>query len=172
MKNARQFDFTPTIAGDFCQHRSSSTHNCCTTCMTRTTISTAQLLIFLLGLLAAFVAQATILVSASSCNQGVKEGISQAGHTKSELLLPLNAGFSLEYCHTLPVQHLISICGYIFLVGIFDVQEHSSWKDNEIVYCHLLIRNLASFSVRQLLDGSTRRWMSSPWFVDACKLSA
>ena len=82
MKKARQFEFIPTKAGDFCQPRSSSTHNCCTTGMTRTTtsasspakvlsylpfdsesqplvwqdatsVSTAQLLIFLLGLLAA-----------------------------------------------------------------------------------------------------------------------
>ena len=39
-------------------------------------------------------------------------------------------------------------------------RKHSSWKVNEIVYCHLLTRYLASFSVWQLLDGSTRRWMS------------
>ena len=83
MKKARQFDFTARIAGDVCQPGSSSTHNCCTTGMTRTTTSvlTAQLLIFLLGLLVASVAQANILVSASSCKQGVNEGISQAGHT-------------------------------------------------------------------------------------------
>ena len=75
--------FHSKIAGDFCQPRSSSTHNCCTTGMTRTTtsVSTAQLLIFLLGLLAASVARANILVSASSCKQGANEGISQAGHT-------------------------------------------------------------------------------------------
>ena len=29
-------------------------------------------------------------------------------------------------------------------------RKHSSWKDNEIVYCHPLTRNLASVSVRQL----------------------
>ena len=83
MKKARQFDFTPTIASDFCQPHSSSTHNCCTTGMTRTTtsVSTEQLLIFLLGLLAASVARANILVSASLCKQGANEGISQAGHT-------------------------------------------------------------------------------------------
>ena len=87
MKKARQFDFTPTIASDFC---SSSNHNCCTTGMTRTTtsVSTAQRIIFLLGLLAAYVAQANILVSASSCKQGASEDISQAGHTKTQLLLP------------------------------------------------------------------------------------
>ena len=79
MKKARQFDFTPTIAGDFRQPRSSSTHNCCTTGMTRTTtsVSTAQLLIFLLGLLAASLARANIFVSASSCKQGANEGISK-----------------------------------------------------------------------------------------------
>ena len=81
------------------------------------------------GLLAASLARADILVSASSCKQGANEGISQAGHTKTELLLPLSAGFSLEYCHTLPLQHLISICGYCFLVGISYVQE----TDNGIV---------------------------------------
>ena len=87
---ARQFDFTPTIAGDFCQPHSSSTHNGCTTGMTRTTTSvlTAQLLIFLLGLLAASVAPANILVSASPCKQGANEGILQSRHTKTELLLP------------------------------------------------------------------------------------
>ena len=58
----------------------------------------------------------------------------------------------------------ISICGYCFLVGISYVQKHSSWKDNEIVYCHLLTRNLASFSVRQLPDGPTRGWLSFPRF--------
>ena len=70
-KKATQFHFTPTIAGNFCQPCSSSTHNCCTTCMTRTTtsVSTAQPLIFLLGILAASVARANILVSASSCKQ-------------------------------------------------------------------------------------------------------
>ena len=47
MKKERQFDFTPTIAGDFCQPISSSTHNCCTTGMTRTTtsVSTAHYLV-------------------------------------------------------------------------------------------------------------------------------
>ena len=52
-------------------------------------------------------------------------------------------------------------------------RKHSSWKDNEIVYCHLLTRNLARFSVRQLFDGPTRRWMSSPQFslVDDFKLA-
>ena len=90
MKKARQFDFTPTIAGNFCQPCISSTHNCCTTGMTRTTtsLSTAQLFIFLLGLLATSVAQANILVSASSFKQGTNEGISQAGHTQTEHLLP------------------------------------------------------------------------------------
>ena len=43
-------------------------------------------------------------------------------------------------------------------------RKHSSWKDNEIVYCHLLTRNLASFSVRQLLYGPTRQWLSFPRF--------
>ena len=43
-------------------------------------------------------------------------------------------------------------------------RKHSSCKDNEIVYCHLLTRNLASFSVRQLLDGPTRHWLSFPCF--------
>ena len=78
MKKARQFDFTPKIAGDFSHPRSSSTHNCCTTGMTRTTtsVSTAQQLIFLLGLLADSVARANILVSASSCKIGANEGIS------------------------------------------------------------------------------------------------
>ena len=68
----------------------SSTHNCCTTGMTRTTtsVSTAQLLIFLLGLLAASVARANILVSTSSFKQGSNEGISQAGHTQTEHRLP------------------------------------------------------------------------------------
>ena len=52
-------------------------------------------------------------------------------------------------------------------------RKHSSWKDNEIVYCHLLTRNLASCSVRQLFDGPTHRWMSSLRFshVDAFNLS-
>ena len=115
MKKARQFDLTPTKASDFCQPRSSSIHNCCTTGMTRTTtsVSTEQLLIFLISLLAVSVARENILVSASSCKQGANEGISQAGHTK----------FSLVYCPTLPVQHLISICGNYFLVGISYVQE-------------------------------------------------
>ena len=56
----------------------------------------------------------------------------------------------------------------------FMSRKHSSWKDNEIVYCHLLTRNLASFSVRQLFGGPTCQWMSSPRFslVDAFKLSA
>ena len=114
MKKARQFAFTLTIASDFCQPRSSSIHNCCTTGITRTitSVSTAQLLIFLLGLLAASLARANILVSASSCKQGANEGILQAGHTKTELLLQYSAVFSLEYCRTLIVQDLISICGY------------------------------------------------------------
>ena len=43
-------------------------------------------------------------------------------------------------------------------------RKHSSWKDKEIVYGHLLTRNLASFSVRQLFNGPTRRWVSSPLF--------
>ena len=43
-------------------------------------------------------------------------------------------------------------------------RKHSSWKDNEIVYCHLLTRNLASFSVRQLLDGPTSRRLLFPRF--------
>ena len=43
-------------------------------------------------------------------------------------------------------------------------RKHSSYKDNVIVYCHLSTRNLASFSVRQLFDGLTHRWMSSPRF--------
>ena len=53
-------------------------------------------------------------------------------------------------------------------------RKHSSWKDNEIVYCHLLTRNLASFSVRQLFDGPTRQWMLFPRFylVNVFKLSA
>ena len=54
-------------------------------------------------------------------------------------------------------------------------RKQSSWKDNEIVYCHLLTRNLVSFFlVRQLFDGPTLRWMSSPRFslVDAFKLFA
>ena len=82
IKKARQIDFTPMIAGDFCQPRNSSTHNCCTTGMYRTTslVSTTQLLIFLLGHLATSVARANILVSASSCKQGANEDISQAGH--------------------------------------------------------------------------------------------
>ena len=42
--------------------------------------------------------------------------------------------------------------------------ETSSWKDNEIVYCHLFTRNLASFSVRQLPDELTRPWLSFPHF--------
>ena len=53
-------------------------------------------------------------------------------------------------------------------------KKHSIWKDNVIVYCHLLTRNLASFSVRQVIDGQTRQWRSFPCFslVDAFKLSA
>ena len=78
---------------------------------------------FLVSLLAASIARANVLVSASSCKQDANEGISQAAHTKTELLLPLSAGFSLEYCRTLILQHLISICDYCFLVGIFYVQE-------------------------------------------------
>ena len=85
-KKARQFDITPTIAGDFCQPCSSSTHHCCTTGMTRTTsVSTVQLLICLLGLLAASVARANILVSVSSCKQSANEGILQAGHTNAPI---------------------------------------------------------------------------------------
>ena len=34
-------------------------------------------------------------------------------------------------------------------------KKHSSWKNNEIMYCHLLTRNLSSFSVWQLIDGPT-----------------
>ena len=53
-------------------------------------------------------------------------------------------------------------------------RKHSSWKDNEIVYCHLFTRNLASFSERQFFDGPTCRGMSSPRFslLYAFKLSA
>ena len=49
----------------------------------------------------------------------------------------------------------------------------SSWKDNDIVYCHLLIKNLVSFSVRQSFDGPASRWILSPCFSldDAFKLS-
>ena len=49
MKKARQFDFIPRLASDFCQPHSSATHICCTTGMTRSTtsVSTAQLLTFL-----------------------------------------------------------------------------------------------------------------------------
>ena len=76
MKKERHFDFTPTIAAIFAN---SADH--CTIGMTRTTsVSTAQLLIFLLGLLAASLARANILVSASSCKQGANEGILQAGY--------------------------------------------------------------------------------------------
>ena len=64
------------------------------------------MLIFLLGRLAASVARANILVSASSCKQGANEGKLQAGHTKTVFFLPESAGFSLEYCHTLIMQHL------------------------------------------------------------------
>ena len=42
---------------------------------------------FLARPLAAFVARANTFVSASSCKQGANEGISQAGHTQTELLL-------------------------------------------------------------------------------------
>ena len=51
-------------------------------------------------------------------------------------------------------------------------RKHSSWKDNEIINCHLLTRDLPRFSVGQLFDGLTRWWMSSPRFslVDAFKL--
>ena len=78
------------IAGDFCQPHSSATHSYCTTGMTSitTSASTAQLLIFLIGNLAASVARANILISASSCKQGANEGILQAGHTSAQLLLP------------------------------------------------------------------------------------
>ena len=38
------------------------------------------------------------------------------------------------------------------------------WKDNELVYCHLLTRNIASFSVQLIFDGPTHWWMSSPRF--------
>ena len=67
------------------------------------------------------------------------------------------------------MHHLTSICGTCY----FMFKKHRSWKNNEIFYCHLLTRNLASFSVRQLIDGPTRRWMSFPCFSldDAFKLS-
>ena len=44
-----------------------------------------------------------------------------------------------------------------------------TWKDIEIVYFHLLTRNLLSVLVRQLFDGQTRPWVLSPRFslVDA-----
>ena len=42
---------------------------------------------FLARPLAAFVARANTFVSASSCKQGANEGISQAGHTQTKLLL-------------------------------------------------------------------------------------
>ena len=53
-------------------------------------------------------------------------------------------------------------------------KKHSSWKDNEIFYCHLLTKNLDSFSAWQLIDGPTRRWMSflHVSFVDAFKMSS
>ena len=48
-------------------------------------------------------------------------------------------------------------------------RKHSSWKDKEIVYGHLLTRNISSFPVGQLFDGQTRQCVSSPRFslVDA-----
>ena len=50
-------------------------------------------------------------------------------------------------------------------------KKHNNWKDNEIVNCHLLTRNLASFPYG--IDGPTHWWISFPRFspVDAFKLS-
>ena len=103
--------------------------------MTRTTISvkTVQLLIFLLGLLAASVEHANILVSASSCKQGANKGKLQAGHTKTVFLLPQSAGFSLEYCHTLIVQHLSQSVLIVSKLANLMSRKHSSLKDNKIV---------------------------------------
>ena len=52
-------------------------------------------------------------------------------------------------------------------------KKHSSLKDNEIVYCHLLKKN-ARFSAWQLIDRPIHWWMLFPRFsfVDAFKLSA
>ena len=46
----KKIDFIPRLASEFYQPHSLATHSCCTTCMTRTTtsVSTAQLLIFLI----------------------------------------------------------------------------------------------------------------------------
>ena len=123
-----------------------------------------QLLIFLFGFLAASVARANILVIASSCKKGANEGISQTGHTLDRASSPVKCRILSRVLSHFHRATSISICGYCFLVGISYVQKHSSWKDNEIVYCHLLTRNLASFSVQQLPDGPTRRWLSFPRF--------
>ena len=70
------------------------------------------------------------------------------------------------------MQHLISICGNCFFDGIAYVQKHSSWNDNRRVYCHLLKRNLASFSIQQLIHGLTRGCRYPVFFpVDDFKLS-
>ena len=52
----------------------------------------------------------------------------------------------------------------VSLLACLMSKKNSSWKDNEIVYCHLLTRNLASYSVRQLINGPTRQWMLFPLF--------
>ena len=76
----------------------------------------------LLGLLAASIAQANILVSSSSCKQGANECISQAGHTKTKLLLRYCRALSRVLSHSPRATPDLNL-GYCLLVGISYVRE-------------------------------------------------
>ena len=125
MKKARQFDFAPTIAGRF---------------LLTLKFIHSQLLHhkydqnYYISINSAY---AYFLVRPFSCfpstskysciyllmqNKALMKTYRKLD-TKTKLLLSYSAGFSIEYCSTLPVQHLIAICDYCFLVGISYVQE-------------------------------------------------
>ena len=155
MKKARQFDSIPRLANDFCQPHSSPTHSCYATGMTRTTtsVSTAQLLIFLLKPFSCF-----RCTRKNSCICLLMQTRRKWRHFASGTHLdrasyPVKCRVLsrvLSHCH---VQYLSSICGNCFLVGIFNVQET---QQLERYWNSLLSSTLKKYFLAwQLIDGPT-----------------
>ena len=64
-------------------------------------------------------------------------------------------------CRVLSRSHPPSMVTVSYVAYLM-TKKHNSWKDNEIVNCHLLTRNLASLWYG--IDGRTHWWMSFPRF--------
>ena len=58
-------------------------------------------------------------------------------------------------------QHLSQSVVIVSKLAYLMYRKHSSWKDHEIVYRHLLTRNFASFLVRKLFEGPTTQFGDS-----------